>query len=58
MEALEGDGNCVAIPSDEGGIVLRGGATTKLGALNKAWDNPSVMTFDRPTATSARLILA
>ena len=47
MEALEGDGNCVAILSDEGNIVLQGGATHKLGTLNKAWDNPSVMTFDR-----------
>lgn len=47
MEALEGDGNCVAILSDEGSIVLQGGATQKLGTLNKAWDNPSVMTFDR-----------
>ena len=47
MEALEGDGKCVAILSDEGSIVLQGGATNKLGTLNKAWDNPSVMTFDR-----------
>lgn len=47
MEALEGENKCVAILSDEGSIVLQGGATNKMGTLNKAWDNPSVMTFDR-----------
>jgi hypothetical protein len=47
MEALQGDGKCIAILSDEGGIVLNGGATTKLATLNKAWDGPSLLTFDR-----------
>ena len=47
MGALEGDGMCIAILSDEGSIVLQGGATKKLGPLNKVWDNPSIMTFDR-----------
>lgn len=47
MEALEGKGKCVVILSDEGSIVLNGGATTKLGTLNKAWDGPELLTFDR-----------
>lgn len=47
MEALQGDGKCIAILSDEGGIVLNGGATNKLATLNKAWDGPSLLTFDR-----------
>lgn len=47
MEALQGDGKCIAILSDEGSIVLNGGATNKLATLNKAWDGPSLMTFDR-----------
>lgn len=47
MEALQGDGKCIAILSDEGSIVLNGGATNKLATLNKAWDGPSTLTFDR-----------
>ncbi|RCS28604.1 DUF3987 domain-containing protein [Rhodanobacter denitrificans] len=47
MEALQGDSKCIAILSDEGSIVLNGGATNKLAALNKAWDGPSLLTFDR-----------
>lgn len=47
MEALKGDGKCITIISDEGSIVLQGGATTRLARLNKAWDNPSIMPFDR-----------
>jgi hypothetical protein len=47
MEALQGDSRCIAILSDEGSIVLNGGATNKLATLNKAWDGPSLMTLDR-----------
>ena len=47
MEALQGDSKCIAILSDEGSIVLNGGATNKLATLNKAWDGPSLLTFDR-----------
>jgi len=47
MEALQGDSRCIAIISDEGSIVLNGGATNKLATLNKAWDGPSLLTFDR-----------
>lgn len=51
MEALEGHDKCVAILSDEGSIVLHGGATNKLAPLNKAWDKPTIMTFDRADST-------
>lgn len=47
MEALQGSSKCIAILSDEGSIVLNGGATNKLATLNKAWDGPSLLTFDR-----------
>lgn len=47
MEAIQGDSRCIAILSDEGSIVLNGGATNKIAALNKAWDGPSLLTFDR-----------
>ena len=47
MKALQGTGKCIAILSDEGSIVLNGGATNKLATLNKAWDGPILLTFDR-----------
>lgn len=47
MEALRGEGKCIAILSDEGEIVLKGGAANKLAPLNKAWDGPKVLTFER-----------
>ena len=47
MEALEGEGKSVAILSDEGELVLKGGAMSKLGVLNKAWDGARVITLDR-----------
>lgn len=51
MEALQGNGRCIAIMSDEGEIVLKGGAVHKLAHLNKAWDGPKVLTFDRVDGT-------
>jgi hypothetical protein len=47
MAALRGDNKCIAILSDEGSIVLNGGSTSKLAMLNKVWDGPSLLTFDR-----------
>ena len=47
MDSLRGDGRCIAILSDEGEIVLKGGATSKMAPLNKAWDGPKVLTFER-----------
>lgn len=47
MDALRGDGKSVAIMSDEGEIVLKGGAMESLGWLNKAWDGAKVLVLDR-----------
>lgn len=47
MEALRGDGRSVAIVSDEGELVLKGGALNRLSPLTKAWDGPKLLTFDR-----------
>lgn len=47
MEALRGDGRRIAIISDEGEIVLKGGAMQKMAPINKAWDGPKLLTFDR-----------
>lgn len=38
LEALHGHGKSIAILSDEGEIVLKGGAMKKMGSMNKAWD--------------------
>lgn len=38
LEALHGHGKSIAILSDEGEIVLKGGAMKKMGGMNKAWD--------------------
>lgn len=51
MEALRGNGRHVAIVSDEGDIVLKGGAMQKLAPFNKAWDGPKILTFDRADET-------
>lgn len=47
MEGMKGDGKSIAILSDEGEIVLKGGAMNKLGTLNKAWDGARTLTLDR-----------
>ena len=47
MESMQGDGKSIAILSDEGEIVLKGGAMNKLGTLNKAWDGAKTLTLDR-----------
>lgn len=38
LEALHGHGKSIAILSDEGEVVLKGGAMRKMGSMNKAWD--------------------
>src|SRR5690606_26581474 len=47
MESMQGDGKSIAILSDEGEIVLKGGAMNKFGTLNKAWDGAKTLTLDR-----------
>lgn len=52
MEALEGDGESVAFISDEGDVVIQGGALDQLGVLNKAWDGAQMLTMDRSHGVS------
>ncbi|MFV8624996.1 YfjI family protein [Ralstonia nicotianae] len=52
MEAIEGDGESVAFISDEGDVVIQGGALDQLGALNKAWDGAQMLTMDRSHGVS------
>lgn len=47
MEALQGNGRSIALVSDEGELVLKGGAMNRLSPLTKAWDGPKLLTFDR-----------
>lgn len=47
LEALHGDGKHIAILSDEGEIVLKGGAMDKPGFLNKGWDGGPSITMGR-----------
>lgn len=47
MEAIEGDGESIMLATDEGEIVLKGGAMGQLGLKNSAWDGARVLAFDR-----------
>ena len=47
MKSLQGDSRSAAILSDEGDIILRGGAMQKLGMLNKMFDGPATLSLDR-----------
>lgn len=53
MEAIKGDGKSIAIMSDEGEVVLRGGLMDKVGLRNKGWDGPRILVFDRATTGSS-----
>ncbi len=47
MDALEGDGESIAFISDEGELIVKGGALSKTGLLNKAWDGAAMLSLDR-----------
>lgn len=47
MNTLRGDSKSIAILSDEGELVLKGGAMDELGTINKAWDGARRMTLGR-----------
>lgn len=47
IEAMQGDGKSIAILSDEGEIILKGGAMRTFGTLNRAWDGPKTLPLDR-----------
>ncbi|CAD0303588.1 DUF3987 domain-containing protein [Xanthomonas hortorum pv. cynarae] len=47
MEALEGDGESIAITTDEGHLLFKSEAMTHMGLLNRLWDSPEVLLRDR-----------
>lgn len=52
MDAIEGDGESLAFLTDEGEIVIKGGAFQETKLLNKAWDNATMLTIDRGNGVS------
>ncbi|MGB5786939.1 MAG: YfjI family protein [Stenotrophomonas geniculata] len=46
-EALVGDGESIAISTDEGHVLFRSEAMLHLGLLNRLWDSPGVLMRDR-----------
>jgi len=52
MDALEGDGESIAFISDEGEIIIKGGALTLTGTLNKTWDGVRMLSLDRSDGVS------
>lgn len=52
MDALEGDGESIAFISDEGEVIIKGGALNQTGVLNKAWDGAPMLTLDRSDGVS------
>ena len=51
MEALQGDGESIALISDEGEIILKSSAMRHTGFLNRCWDGGDLY-FDRADAES------
>jgi len=47
MEALQGDGESIAITTDEGHMLFQSAAMSHLGLLNRLWDSPEVLPLDR-----------
>lgn len=47
VEALQGDGESIALSTDEGHLLFQGAAMKHLGLLNTLWDSPDVMPLDR-----------
>lgn len=52
MDALEGIGESVAFISDEGDVIINGGALNSMGTMNKAWDGAHMLTLDRSNGVS------
>ncbi|ONX72910.1 hypothetical protein A8F17_04925 [Burkholderia cenocepacia] len=47
MKSLEGEGRSIAITTDEGEVVLKGGLMSRPGLRNKGWDGAKLLVFDR-----------
>ncbi len=54
MEALQGNGESIAITTDEGHMLFKSEAMAHLGLLNRLWDSPEVLPLDR--AENERLL--
>ncbi len=52
MHILEGEGRSIAITSDEGEVVFKGGLMNRVGLRNKGWDGARLMVFDRVSTGS------
>lgn len=52
MDVLKGDGESIALMTDEGQVVFKGGAMNQLGLRNKGWDGARMLVFDRAVAGS------
>src|SRR5690606_10746323 len=44
---LQGDGESIAITTDEGHMLFKGDAMRHVGLLNRLWDSPEVLPRDR-----------
>lgn len=47
MEALQGDGESIAITTDEGHVLFQSSAMSHVGLLNALWDSAEVLPLDR-----------
>ena len=47
METLQGDGESIAITTDEGQMLFQSAAMASLGLLNSLWGSPEVLPLDR-----------
>lgn len=54
MEAVQGDGESIAITTDEGHMLFKSEAMSHVGLLNRLWDSPEVLPLDR--AENAHLV--
>ncbi len=52
MDALQGNGESIAFMSDEGEVILKGGAMDQTGLRNKGWDGARLLAFDRANGES------
>lgn len=47
MEAVQGNGESIAIATDEGQMLFKSEAMSHVGLLNRLWDSPEVLPLDR-----------
>lgn len=47
MEALQGDGESIAISIDEGHVYFKSAASSSFGLLNRIWDSPDSLNLNR-----------